>query len=768
MRVLGRVMVSLLVLSLTVALGGQSAASAAPPTLPKSISSPPPPDGTLRDLGPTISSLTVVEGAYGRLPDGTFVAYAPVMGENSELNVTTTVNGTNTLIGKYPMPGASGSPTVAVAPSGVAYVGTYYQGQLFAWDPETREMTDLGRPVESETYLYGLTVAPDGTVYGGTYPNAHLFSYHPDRGFTDFGKVTDDDDVKYVRSTVYDPDEEAVFVGTQPVPSVIKFDLATQTFAETEPAAPLPGAAVLDLDYAQGRVIANVDNTLRAFDATANREVTVTDASTGDPVIGLGMAARGVSEPRDGKAYFSRSVGAAARLAYYDLTSDAIVTTDHVSTRGALIGYGWTTEDDHEVLYALAGNYSGGGFRYDPVSDTSSALEYPFAPAPAGLQHVLPNADGTEIFFDAFLNGSTSRLDVASGELSPVARLGQVEDWTLGPEEETTIYAGTYPNGALLRYRPDQPEGADNPKVFVNLKETDAQIRPIDVQVHDGTLYAATAPDYGLRGGAIVTVDLASGAVSATRNVVPDHTMASLAFLGDKVYAGSSTEGGTGTDPIPGTARLVEWDPATREVLRSIEPVAGAQAINALTVRNGRLVGLADSTIFELDPVSWKVIKSVPLEGGAGSQAGSRGELVHHPNGYLYASVGDVTLALDPFTLKGERQGEKTFRLELSADRDLLVLVWPEGFQNPIHYGRLTPAATPCGDSDTRDRVTVAGRELPIANRFVITGCTLQDVVNKIIKQRSSRGRATAELDGYVERGTLTRAERDRLLNELR
>ncbi len=767
MRARGRTVLTILFLSLVVAVSGQLPAIGTPPEK-AGLVTPAPPSGELRDLGATISSLTVVEGAYGTLPDGTFAAYAPVMGENAELNVTTSVNGTNTVLGHYPMPGASGGPTIAVGPDGVVYVGTYYQGHLYAWDPATKEMSDLGQPVAGETYLFGLSVAPDGTVYGGTYPNAHVWSYHPDRGFTDFGKPVDNDEIKYLKSTVYDPDQNALFVGTQPIPKLFKLDLATKTFTESTVSAPFPGASVIDLDYAQGRVLANVNNTLRVFDSTTNREVDVTDASTGQVVVGLPMVARGVSEPRDGKVYFSRLVGSVSNLSYYDLATDTVTTTRHPSSRGALIGYGWKTEGDHDVLYALAGNYSGGGFRYDPATDTAGTLQYPFLPAPAGLQHVLPTADGSEIYFDAFLNGSTSKLDVESGVLTPVTRVGQAEDWTMGPEDETTIYAGTYPNGALLRYQPDQPAGPDNPKIFASLKESDAQIRPLDVQVHDGVLYAATAPDYGLRGGAIATVDLASGAVKVSRNVVQDHTMSALAFLDGKVYAGSSTEGGTGTDPIAGTAKLVQWDPETGKAVRSAEPVAGAQSVNALTAHNGRLYGLADSTVFEFDPVAWKVIKTVPLEGIGAVRASSRGELVFHPNGYLYASVGESMFALDPFTLQGERQAEDAYRLELSADRDLLMLVWPEGFENPIHYGRFTPEATPCQTPDTRDWVTIRGVKTPLKNRFVVTGCTLQDVVDKIIGARSGGSAVARELDRYVAAGTLTARERGDLIRALK
>ena len=41
----------------------------------------------IRDLGAPISSLTVMEGAIGRTPDGRDVVYAVPAGENAQLNV---------------------------------------------------------------------------------------------------------------------------------------------------------------------------------------------------------------------------------------------------------------------------------------------------------------------------------------------------------------------------------------------------------------------------------------------------------------------------------------------------------------------------------------------------------------------------------------------------------------------------------------------------------------------------------------------------------
>jgi len=712
------------VLVIAVALSGTQAAVATGSGA--ATPAPPPPGGELADLGSPLSSLTVVEGDFGHLPDGRFVAYAAPMGENAQLNVTTAVNGVNSSLGTYTMPGASGAPMTAVAPDGRVYIATFYEGHLFRWDPANQQMTDLGRAPGGATYLYGLSIAPDGTVYGGSYPNATVWSYADGAGFTDLGVTIPDATVQYTR-TVYDPDHHALWIGTQPTARLYRFDLATRGLTEVQLATPpKPITSVSDLDYADGRVFVNWGGNFRVVDADAQTEVAFTDVSAGIPYTAYPLSARGVSEPKRGGVYFSSTQTvngkASVEVVRYDIATDTVARTGANSTvRGALIGYGWTVEDGHDVLYALAGNYSGGGFRYDLDSGQWGRLQYPIASAPSPLQHVLPIEGGKRVLVNAFLNGNTSVWDVAAGSATPVARFGQVEDWTLA---DGTVYAGTYPNGALLT----APETGATTTTLAELKTSDGQIRPIDVVTEDGVVWYGTEPDYGLHGGTIVRMDPATGAVDVTHDVVPDHTIAAIAFVGDRMFVGSSTTGGTGTDPVPGDGRLVEWDPATKTVRQEVVPVPGAGSVNALAEHDGRLFGLADGVLFEADPETLAVERTLDLGIRDGISV-SGGELWFHANGYLYASVGDAIVVIDPlaFTSRVLVQS-RTHRLELAPGGSLWTTVRPETFQNYIDLARFTPEQTPCADPDTREFLTIRGHETPIRNRFVITGCTLQDL----------------------------------------
>src|SRR5699024_5495449 len=464
------------------------------------------------------------------MPDGRLVAVAPAQGENSALNVST-VTDPATQVAQHAMTGAGGGPTITVTADHKVYVGTYNAGHLYCWDPATDTMTDLGTPTQASTFPYGLSAAPAGTVHGGTFPDAKIWSYHPDRGFTDLGRVNDDPDVQYVKATAYDPDRHALYASTRPVPTLWRKDLATGELTELTPAEPFVGSELADLDWVEGHLFATNDRRLRVFDTSTDTEVDVIDGATGEVTRAYSITGRGTSQARAGRVWFSTAGPDGTVLGSYDLTTRTATATTHRTHYGSLIGYQWTTEDDHDVLYGFAGNYLSGAFRYDLQTDESTRYEFALSPVPSPLGNIVASPDGASLLINAFLNGNGVRRDVASGEITDIARLGQVEDWTwvATTAQPSVVYAGIYPSGSLKEYRPDAPDSDSNPRTLEELKpEPVAQIRPHDVQVHEGVLWAASEPEYGQRGGALTTVTLADGEGTTTRPGVEDHTKGTL------------------------------------------------------------------------------------------------------------------------------------------------------------------------------------------------------------------------------------------------
>jgi len=75
--------------------------------------------------------------------------------------------------------------SLAVGADGKVFAGGCWDAMLYAYDPKSRELNALGRPVfDKDGYkIRALTTGPDGIIYGGTmgFYRAHLFAYDPNR-----------------------------------------------------------------------------------------------------------------------------------------------------------------------------------------------------------------------------------------------------------------------------------------------------------------------------------------------------------------------------------------------------------------------------------------------------------------------------------------------------------------------------------------------------------------------------------------------------------
>lgn len=75
--------------------------------------------------------------------------------------------------------------SLAATPDGRAVAGGCWDAMLYVYDPKSRQLTGLGRPVaDKDGYkVRAMTTGPDGVVYGGTmgFYRAHLFAYDPNR-----------------------------------------------------------------------------------------------------------------------------------------------------------------------------------------------------------------------------------------------------------------------------------------------------------------------------------------------------------------------------------------------------------------------------------------------------------------------------------------------------------------------------------------------------------------------------------------------------------
>jgi streptogramin lyase len=689
------------------------------PVTPNTDPATPGPD-VVRDLGAPISSLTIMEGTVGRTPDGRDVVYAVPAGENARLNVVDLH--TRQLLQAIPLQGAAGAWAIVVASDGSVYVGTYPNAHLYHYNPGTSTVTDLGQPIPGESVIYGLTADQNGNVYAGTYPTAHAFKYDAASGqVTDYGSL--DPVQQYARATVYDPDHNALFVGiSTPNARLLRIDLATSAVQDITPPG-LTAKDFIDLDYAGGRVFANASSRLIVVDAVTSEQIKFTDAATGSLVMDYPIAARGVSAAGPGGVYFTTNTLA---LTHYDLATNTVTPTPHRLSRGASIGYGWVTENGQQVLYGLAGNYSGGTFRYDPQANTLAQWSSPFQYVPSALMHTIADPSTGKVFVNAYLNGSTVVYDPATTKSTVTARQGQVEGWAW--DNTGKLYVGIYPYGRLSLWDPHAPESPTNPRELFSLVDSHHQNRPVSVVPAGNRVYVGTTPAYGEYGGALTVYDVPTGAFTVYRNLVTDQTIASLLPVGASVWAGSSIEGGQGTEPRATEAHLIRVDPTTGAVLTDVVPVPGAASINELIVGpDGNLWGLADGTVFVANPATGEVLRQIPVfRGRTGANDGS----LSWRDGYLYGVAGGRLFVVD--SLGGEEtvlRDHGLNRLTQTPDGTYYTLLRPDGWTNPTNLASYAPPTDPCPQSDLRATVWTGNINSNVTNRHVSYGCTLTDVL---------------------------------------
>ncbi|MFC7618874.1 hypothetical protein [Microlunatus sp. GCM10028923] len=727
-----------------------------------------PPAGTFTDLGPTVTSLTVMEGTYGKCPGGSDCVYAVVAGDNTKLNIIDVRS--RELIKTIALPGASGGWGATTASDGSIYIGSYNNGRLYRYEPAADRMTDLGQPIPGEGLLYHLVPGPDGTIFGGTYPNAHLFSYSPTKGVTDFGRM--DPEQNYVRSVAYDHDHGYLFAGIGARAGLVRIDLATGERTDVLPEALAGYAFVYDLDYAGGRLLIKVHNgpdiKLAVMDPVSGELIPIKDESTGQTVDRVPIASRGTAPlAPDGRSVYYTAAGG---LWVYDLetstTRPILIDGAPAAVDGAGIGFSWlpSAEDpSRQVLYGLAGNYAGRAFTFDPQAPTLERYSLSFAPVPVDLSQLYAGADGDgKVYTSAYINGDLGVYDPATETLQQFPRLGQVEGWTW---YEGKLYIGTYPTGSLREYDPKSPWGSGNPKLLVSLADEHKQNRPTAMAAADGKLYAGTTPDYGEHGGALTVVDLASGQVQVHRHIVENQTVSSIALLDGVLYGGTSIAGGGGTDPIATEAKLFTADPVTGEKTGEFAPVPGAYSINALlTGPDGNLWGLADGTLFVLDPKTHEVLSTTKIFDGTAGE--TDGDLVIVGGEYVYGHSGARLFRIDPLSQQATMISQGgTRRLTVDPRGDLYLLHDGDG-TNINRLLRYRPAADACPDSDLRPKVFTGAVDSGVGNRYTDDGCTVNDL---ILDDRDwpTRGRFVAHVAGVAEEltaaGVITEAEADAL-----
>ncbi|MEU0567399.1 hypothetical protein ABZ297_18720 [Nonomuraea sp. NPDC005983] len=664
--------------------------------------------GTVTDFGVQSSALTVLEGVFGTDQAGRPVVYSAQMGTPGVVAKLDPV--TREHLGTAELPGASGAWGITQADDGAVYAGSYPNGHVYRYDGD--KAVDLGAPVPGQTVLYGFQPGRNGTVYGGTYPDAHAFSYSPGTGLRDLGRMYDGQ--QYVTDVAVDAERELLWASIGTGGHLIRMDLRTGDKRDIWPEA-LRGDPnyPYDLNLVAGKLFVK-RNKLQGL---------VLDPDTGAVLAdGFTMSSRGTTRTAEGGYVYFTSGTALWR---YDLAADRPEPVPGPVTAGGP-GVGWGFVDG--TLYALIGNYFGDALSYDPRTGASQRFKLPFPAQPIDINNVSAGQDG-KIYTNLYINGTLATLDPATGKVTELGRAGQADGlfWRSGK-----LYLGTYPSGAVLEYDPARPwASGTNPRELFRLID-DGQNRPQAFATSGGKMYVGSTPDYGLWGGALTVYDFGSGQHTVLKAPVQDQGVISLAVLGGTLWGGTTINGGGGTTPKATEAKLFTYSLDDGAKTGELTPVPGASSITSVVEGpDGKLWGLADGTVFVLDPATSKVVRRITLPAG---YSGVQDELHVNPDSHVYASLDGLLIRIDPLSYEFTVVRDSgTYRTSQDAQGNLWFRSGVKAANNAVQGGahllRYTPPPDACPHSDISPTVVIKTTDSGVANRFRPDGCTLEDLI---------------------------------------
>lgn len=214
------------------------------------------------------------------------------------------------------------------------------------------------------------------------------------------------------------------------------------------------------------------------------------------------------------------------------------------------------------------------------------------------------------------------------------------------------LFLCSYPEGRLSVYDPKIPlkfgdDALSNPRDLGSLGEGVYRPRTMIAGPHE-KIFVGGYPDYGMVGGAISVYDLKRSEKRTCRHLIPNQSIASLAYLPhlDLIAAGSSIRGGTGTRAVEKEAKLILWHPKEEWKIAEVTPVPGAKTILSLAVTNNGIVyGITDhGKVFSFDPEKVEVMNISDL----GYKEPIETSLQVGPEGKLYGLAREAIFSIDP------------------------------------------------------------------------------------------------------------------------
>jgi streptogramin lyase len=487
-----------------------------------------------------------------------------------------------------PAPTESGARCMALGPDHCLYLGTLPAAHFLKLDPKADTLVDLGRPSQSEEYIWDAAFGADQKLYGVTFPQAKLVRYDPASGkMEDLGRM--DPTEMYAHFVAGDVDGFVYAgIGTSKA-NIAAYEIATGEHREILPAA--------------------------------------------FQTAGQARVYRG----RDGQAYGTlgdihfrlkgwTAIQLKAGEAPPPVASDALSDGRTISV------------SEHDLTLTVPATQKTISRTFDYAGNLLNVFRIGFGP------------DG-RLYGSSVLPLNLLRLDDVNGKVSELGGVGGGEIYSFlshGGRLLAAAYAGFAP---LMSFDPSKPFQQGVPEknpALVSFKNCDGGWRPeAMIEGPDGNVLVGAVSGYGKLGGPLVVWNVGANKVDQYQNLMQDQSVITLAMWQKWVVGGTTIEGGGGSHSSATEARLFLWDPAACKKVFETTPVAGAVRINDLiTASNGLVYGMAGGTMFVFDPA----LREVKHRGKMPFTGDIYNAVAIGPDGKIWGLSSSGIFVIDPET----------------------------------------------------------------------------------------------------------------------
>lgn len=270
--------------------------------------------------------------------------------------------------------------------------------------------------------------------------------------------------------------------------------------------------------------------------------------------------------------------------------------------------------------------------RVTTAGAAQSRVNYKVVPVPLPTQSMTIDPATNTAYAGGYRGDGLCTTNLATGVFThstPEAGIAQIEGMIL---DQGHLYVGSYGSAVIVKHRMDA--GVQSGPSFQKLAElgkSHLQSRPYGWASTTSHVVFGTVPEVGHRGGALGTIERATGKVTVYNKLIPELSIVGLVGSGNTVYGATSCLGGYGTDVYSGDAVVFAADAPTGRVLWK-RALPGVKDVYGPVLMNGKLYAATANSVVELRASDGVPLRTFVLSTRTGKVGWHAVELVQVPN----------------------------------------------------------------------------------------------------------------------------------------